>query len=180
METVRAIMRYTDQTPGPDAHDRETDQRRGIGVMGTCARIVVGLLLLTSVAQGQLRAGFAPGSWALGLVGFPALLLAWQWLRARRTQTRLRATGLLAFALNCLIFLALYLTPWYAPAFSVTSDAALTFYGISMVLAALRGYAGCEVTAVSNWLLRRDDQIGCVLFGPIDHLERRQAPSVDG
>jgi len=73
--------------------------------------------------------------------------------------------------------LALYLTPFYAPAFAVTSAAALIFYGSSMLLAALRGYAGCEVTAVSNWALRRDDQVGCVLFGPVDNLERRQAPS---
>lgn len=66
----------------------------------------------------------------------------------------------------------IYLTPDYAPALSPTSDAALLFYGVSMLLAALRGYAGCEVLAMSNWLLRRDDQIGCLLFGPVDHLER--------
>jgi hypothetical protein len=29
-----------------------------------------------------------------------------------------------------------------------------------MLLAAARGYAGCEVLAVSNWLLHRDDQVG--------------------
>jgi hypothetical protein len=29
-----------------------------------------------------------------------------------------------------------------------------------------------EVLALSNWLLRRDDQVGCVLFSPIDQLER--------
>ncbi|MGH8878635.1 MAG: hypothetical protein ACRD0P_15040, partial [Stackebrandtia sp.] len=68
---------------------------------------------------------------------------------------------------------ALYLTPYYAPPLSVASDAALLFYGASMLLAALRGYAGCEVLAVSNRLLRRDDQIGCILFAPIDHVERR-------
>jgi len=27
------------------------------------------------------------------------------------------------------------------------------------------------VLAVSNWLLRRDDQVGCVLFAPVDPLE---------
>jgi hypothetical protein len=48
---------------------------------------------------------------------------------------------------------------------------ALLFYGASMWLAALRGYAGCEVLAVSNWLLGRDDQVGCALFWPIDQLE---------
>lgn len=55
--------------------------------------------------------------------------------------------------LNIGVFLALYLTPEKAPPRSVTSDAALLFYGASMLLAALRGYAGCEVLAVSNWLL---------------------------
>jgi hypothetical protein len=40
-----------------------------------------------------------------------------------------------------------------------------------MLLAAARGYAGCEVLAVFNWLLRRDDQVGCVLFAAVDQLE---------
>ena len=42
-----------------------------------------------------------------------------------------------------------------------------------MLLAALRGYAGCEVLAISNWLLRRDDQVGCMVFAPVEDLERR-------
>jgi hypothetical protein len=41
-----------------------------------------------------------------------------------------------------------------------------------MLVAALRGSAGCEVLAVSNWLLRRDDQVGCLVFSPLDQLER--------
>jgi hypothetical protein len=49
----------------------------------------------------------------------------------------------------------------------------LLFYGASMLLAAWRGYAGCEVLALSNWVLRRDDQVGCLLFSPIDSLESR-------
>jgi len=76
---------------------------------------------------------------------------------------------------NVAVLLALYLTWWYAPAVDVLSDAALLFYGGSMLLAAARGYAGCEVLAVSNWLLRRDDQVGCVPFWPIDALERHTA-----
>lgn len=109
---------------------------------------------------------------AIGLVAFPALLLAWQWLRARRAPTRFQATGPLATTLNMLILFALLLTPLYAPPLSFTSNAALVFYGASLLLAALRGYAGCEVLAVSNWLLRRDDQVGCMVLSPIDHLER--------
>ncbi len=32
---------------------------------------------------------------------------------------------------------------------------------------------GCEVLAISNWILRRDDQIGCLVLSPIDDYERR-------
>jgi hypothetical protein len=65
----------------------------------------------------------------------------------------------------------LYTTAWCAPAIGFTSDAALIFYGASMLLAAARGYAGCEVLAISNWLLSRDDQIDCVMFAPVNQLE---------
>jgi hypothetical protein len=45
-----------------------------------------------------------------------------------------------------------------------------------MWLAAVPGDAGCEVLAVCNWLQRRDDQVGCAVFWPIDQLE--QHPTV--
>jgi hypothetical protein len=28
--------------------------------------------------------------------------------------------------------------------------------------------------AISNWVLRRDDQVGCVLFTPLDKLEAQR------
>jgi len=141
-------------------------RQRSIGPLGTTARVLVGGLLLASVTWGHLTRGFHPSAWLLGLVGFPALLVAGQWLRARRTPAPLRATGPVAHALNVAAFVVLWLL-------EPTSDAALLFYGASMWLAAVRGYAGCEVLAVSNWLLGRDDQVGCALFWPIDHLEHR-------
>jgi len=119
------------------------------------------------VTSGHLTRGFDPSAWLLGLVGFPALLVVGQWLRARRTPTPLQATGPVAHALNVAVFVVLYLL-------EPTSDAAPLFYGASMWLAAARGYAGCEVLAVSNWLLRRDDQIGCAVFWPIDQLEQHR------
>lgn len=149
------------------------ERRRQTGVVGTSARVVVGLWLAGSVAVGQWTGTFRPASWLLGLGGFPVAVLAWQWWRARRDPSRFEDTGPVAHLLNIVVFLALYLTPWYAPALSVTSDAALLFYGGSMLLAALRGYAGCEVLAVSNWVLGREDQVGCLVFAPVDYLEQR-------
>ena len=146
---------------------------RRIGPVGTTARVILGLVLLGSVVRGHVAGDFVPSPWVLGLVGFPAVLLSWQWLRARRTRARLSATGPVGHTVNIAVFLALYLTPSYAPPLEFTSDAALLFYGASMLLAAVRGYAGCEVLALSNWLLRRDDQVGCVVFFPVDAVEQQ-------
>jgi multidrug transporter EmrE-like cation transporter len=151
---------------------------RGIGPIGTTARLGIGLWLVGSVIHGQLTTGFTPAThtiatWALGLIGFPALALAWHGWRIRRHPARFVDTSLLSFALSVALPLAPYFTWWYAPAFSVTSDAVLLFVGGSMVFAALRGSAGCELLALSNWLLRRCDQIACALLTPIDSLEQR-------
>jgi hypothetical protein len=40
-------------------------------------------------------------------------------------------------------------------------------------VAAWRAQPGCEATVLSNWILRRDDQIGCPCFTPIDEAEAR-------
>jgi hypothetical protein len=163
-------------------------QSRQIGSVGTMARVVLGLLLLAyglvggqvSVIHGVVRTGFEPVSVAVGVVAFPAVLLAWQWLRIRRDPTRFQATGPVATAINIIVFLALVLTPSYARPLTFTSAAALVFYGASMLLAALRGYGGCEVLAVSNWILGRDDQIGCLVLSPIDSAERRMREGQHG
>jgi hypothetical protein len=146
-------------------------RRRAIGLFGTLARLVVGGWMLTGVA-----AAFSLDEWyepVLGLIVFPVIVMLGQWLRLRYTSTPLRATGPVGHLVNVAIFLVLYLTPQYFPPLAFTSDAAVYFYGASMLLAAVRGYAGCEVLAVSNWLLRRDDQVGCVVFLPVDAVEAR-------
>ncbi len=108
----------------------------------------------------------------LGLLVFPALFTIWQYERARRNPARLEANGPIASILNIVLFFVFYFTFLYAPAISFMSDAVLIFYGLSMLLAAFRGYGGCESLAISNWLLKRDDQLGCLLFSPLDAAER--------
>lgn len=124
---------------------------------------MVGLALVGDVAEGHISGTFRPLPWALGLVGFPALVLTWHRWLARRAPGRVQATGPLGHIANLGVFLALYLTWWYAPALDFTSDAVLVFYGTSMLLAGLRCDGGCEVVAFSNWVLGRDDEVGCAL-----------------
>lgn len=138
----------------------------------------MGVVLLASVLGGELRTGgLVPPALVLGIIGFPGVVLVSQWLRARRDPRRFDATGPLGTAVNMAIVAVLYFGPWYVRPVWFASDAVLVFYGASMLLAALRGYGGCEVLAASNWLLRRDDQVGCLVFAPVDRLERRRLAS---
>jgi hypothetical protein len=61
---------------------------------------------------------------------------------------------------------------WFGSVARLAGSGAL-FYGSSLFPAAVRGYAGSEVLAISNWILHRDDQVGRFLFSPIDQLEAR-------
>jgi hypothetical protein len=154
-------------------HER-TEPRRAIGRCGTTARLLVGGFMMGSVGIGSFTGNgeFEPAAWLLGLVGFPVAVLGWQAWRTHRTSERIMAlTGPLGHLVTLVAFLVLYGTTWYAPPTDFVSDAALLFFGSSMLLAAVRGYAGCEVLSISNWLLGRDDQVGCAVFDPIDSLE---------
>ena len=140
---------------------------RSIGRLGTATRILVGLVLLSI---GIIYAASGRSFWwqlALGLAGFPAALALAQLVRLTLSKTRLHETGSLATWINCATLVVL-LVAW------PTRNATLIFLGASMLLAAVRGYGGCETLAVSNWLLRRDDQVGCLLLSPIDVLEAKR------
>jgi hypothetical protein len=146
--------------------------KRKIGIIGTTARVVVGTWMAGSALYGHIvRGPFQPLPWIIGLVLIPALFLTWQWARALRHPSRLKANGPIASTINIIIFFYFWL--WTPSWISFMSDAVLIFYGVSMLIAAVRGYAGCESLAISNWLLQRDDQLGCLLFSSVDFAERK-------
>jgi hypothetical protein len=154
--------------------DQATRPHREIGPIGTAARLLVGLLLVGFIVYGQLATSghLTPVTWVLGLLGFPALVLAWHVWRIRRNPVPFSDTSPLSFILSLALPLALYLTGWWVPPLWFKSSATLIFVGASLLLAALRGSAGCEFLALFNWLLRRSDQLACAVFTPIDSLER--------
>ena len=132
---------------------------RSIGMWGTLARLAVGAVLL-AVA---FVVGVGWDDAAIGLVGFPAAVMLALAIRGR-SAAPLRFYGSAGHLINGAIVVA---------AFVFLTPAALLFYGASMLLAGTRGFAGCEVFALSNWLWRRDDQIACAIFSPIDAIEGR-------
>jgi hypothetical protein len=134
-----------------------------IGPVGVAARIVGGAVLV------GLALFWRDPSWRdplFGLVVMPAIVAGLIALRARRSPAPLRATGPVGHLLNAAVFVPLLALP-------ATVGSALLFYGASMLIAATRRSGGCEVTAISNTFLQRDDEVGCMLFAPVDIAEAR-------
>ena len=105
-----------------------------------------------------------PAEIALGLVGFPAVMVVVGLAAGLFLKRPLRLTGPGGLALNTALIVVLLIN-------HETHDAALLFYGVSFPIAAWRGLPGCELTVISNLILDRDDQVGCPILAPIDALE---------
>jgi hypothetical protein len=51
--------------------------------------------------------------------------------------------------------------------------AAVTFLGVSLVVAGVRAAPGCEVMAIPGVLFGRHTELACLIFSPLDTLERK-------
>ncbi len=136
-------------------------QGRQIRIWGSVARLIVG----TAMIAGAVLSGADRLDAVIGLAVFPVAEVALLALRGPGAAP-LRLFGSAGHCINWGIGIVL---------FNVVPQAALLFYGMSILLAFVRGYAGCEIFAISNWIRGRDDQIVCPVFSPIDHAEARRA-----
>jgi hypothetical protein len=51
--------------------------------------------------------------------------------------------------------------------------AAVTFLGISLIIAGVRAVPGCEVMAIPGILFGKHTELACLIFSPLDKLERK-------
>ena len=130
---------------------------RRIGSWGTASRLILGGLFI----YWALMRGISWDDAFIGFVVFPAAVSLALGLRGPDARP-LRLVGPGGYALNILI---------WTVAFNLVLLPTLLFAGATQILAAARGYAGCELFAVSNWLRQRDDQIACPVHSPIDAWE---------
>jgi hypothetical protein len=147
---------------------------REIGPVGTASRLVVGCVAIAlPIAISGI--GWREAAAALGglpLVAFVAALAVTSGYRrwapgalARGRQVCSGPTCTMTALLLAVAFALDALTP---------VDGEVSFWvwiGASMLLAAIRGYAGCELLAFPNALTGRRDRLGCILFTPIDAAE---------
>lgn len=131
---------------------------RHLGPVGTSARLVVGTWMLIHA----IEQGVGPADVMLGLVVPNAVVFAVLATRGASAPP-LRMNGPVAHIANIAIGFGL-LQFVHVPG--------LLFIGTASLLAAARGYGGCEMFAVWNWLRRRDDQFACPFFLPCDVVDQ--------
>lgn len=150
--------------------------RRHIGPIGTVSRIVAGVAALAVPIAIE-----GAGWWDLAsaLIAFPLLSTAVAWLMTsadpRATDEQATCHDGLCSARGCALFAVMIgATVALGVVTPVEGDVAFWgWLGASMLLATARGYGGCEALAFSNLLTGRRDQLGCMLFTPIDAAEAR-------
>jgi hypothetical protein len=150
---------------------------RTIGPLGTTARLVGGTAaILIPIAVD----GFSVADALVALVALPviaviaAAAVSFGFRRLGTDAARSRH-GICSGPGCTLILLMLLSNGAIAALTTVNGSATLwVWLGASMLLAAVFGYAGCEVLASWNLVTGRQDQIGCLIYSPIDALERRR------
>ena len=150
--------------------------RRDIGPIGTLARVISGALAL---AIPTALTGLGWWDVAMGLVGLP-LLATVAFLIVRFGYERWVPGGLAAQRGTCwgaACWLLAIVIAAFVPIAALTPATGTAFWlwiGASLLLAAARGYGGCEILAFPNILGRRHDQVGCLVYTPIDRAEARR------
>src|SRR6266436_5452708 len=142
--------------------------------MGRALRILLGLVLIvyTVPVYFQVPMGLAVGAWllVLGLIGFYSLIHIVM-------SRRIVAVGpfLGAIVANGLL-VALYVAG--ASGLPILGHgkgqlAAVTFFGVSLVVAGVRASPGCEVMAIPSLLFGIHTELACLIFSPLDRFERK-------
>lgn len=151
--------------------------RRQIGPIGTAARVVGGLI---AIGLPIALSGFGWWDAAAALVALPlvatgAAVLVTSAYRRLAPEVLARRDAICSGP-ACWVIAIVVGAAIGVDALTPASEVALPVWlGWSMLVAAARGFGGCEVLAIPNLLTGRRDQIGCILYTPIDRAEARRA-----
>lgn len=149
--------------------------------VGRVARIVAGVALIAiPIASDGLAVADAFGA----LVVLPAIAVALDRVLGAGVARIANATGrfgspaartwmvhVSALALIILIATALIFVT------AIDAGAIYLFFGVSFLVLAARGDAGCEALAIPNAILGRRDETGCIAIAVLDALEARAIAS---
>jgi len=149
-------------------------QPRQAPPVGRALRILLGLALMVYVAPVyfQVPARVAMGSLllVLGLIGVYSLIHV---LVSRRIVAFGSCLGaVVAFGLLVTLYIAgASVLPILGHGKSQL--AAATFLGISLVVAGVSAAPGCELMAIPGVFFGKHTELACLIFSPLDRLERK-------
>src|SRR5207253_10953994 len=149
-------------------------QARQAPPVGRALRILLGLALMVYVAPVyfQVPARVSVGSLLLivGLIGIYSVL---QMAVSQRIVPS--GSGFAAIVANGLLVVLYFIGATGLPIVGGGKGAlaAVTFLGISLVVAGVRAAPGCEVMAIPGLLFGKHTQLACLIFSPLDRLERK-------
>lgn len=152
-------------------------RNRAIGPLGTATRLLSGVLLLV-LASVEEHVGW----WeiAAGVVVLPliaAALAALVTLGFGRYPPEAWAPGSLGWWAQGLLVGLAVIVAGIGVTYVTPADGAgplWVFLGVSFLIAAVRGFAGCEVLAIPNLLTGGYREVGCLVYSPIDLWEERR------
>lgn len=159
-----------------DSLDSQTllQQTRQVPPVGRAVRILLGLALMIYVTPVYFRipVSLAAGAWllVLGLIAVYSLIHI-------VVSRRIVVFGL---CLGAVVALGLLVALYVAGASRLPilgrgkgQLAAVTFLGVSLVVAGVRAAPGCELMAIPGLLFGKHTELACLIFSPLDRLERK-------
>ena len=142
--------------------------------VGRMLRILLGLALMVYVAPVYFRVPVRLAVTSLllivGLIGIYSLIH----ITVSQRIVPLRS-GLGAIVANGLLVVLYFIGATRLPIIGrgVGELAAVTFLGISLVVAGVRAVPGCELMAIPGVFFRKNSELACLIFSPLDKLERK-------
>lgn len=142
--------------------------------MGRVLRILLGLALMVYVAPVYFsvpaRVSLSSSLLIVGLIGIYSLVH----ITVSQRIIPL-GSGLGAIVANGLLVVLYFIGATGLPivGHGVGELAAVTFLGISLVVAGVRAVPGCELMAIPGVFFRMNSELACLIFSPLDKLERK-------
>jgi hypothetical protein len=162
------------QSDAPNQSHASLQQARRAPPVGRALRILLGLVLIVYVTPVYFQVPVRLSVWVLllmlGLTGVYSLIHI-------VVSRRIIAFGpCLGAVVTVGLLVALFIASVAGSPILGHGQgklAAVTFLGISLVIAGVRAAPGCELMAIPGLLFGKHTELACLIFSPLDRLERK-------